>query len=88
MTVNPRIDIDSKLVLTAVAGALGLGQLPRVSLADEGDPETIDVRGVVRDFRERDVEGGHPDMEKRPAQGFGRYSGNIAAFIGANRKPV
>lgn len=91
MAVNARVDVDSKLVLTAIAGALGLGQVPRPATASGGDeemPASIDVTGVVRDFRERTEEGGHPDMEKRPDRGFGRYSGNISDTIGEDRKPV
>ena len=55
--------------------------------ADE-PAETIEVIGVVRDFKERTVPGGHPDFEKRPDLGFGLYCGNIAASLGEGRKPI
>ena len=32
-------------------------------------PTTVSLTGVVRDFRERTVAGGHPDFERRPAHG-------------------
>lgn len=36
-------------------------------------PSEITLAGVVRDFRERTVEGGHPDFERQPSSGFGHY---------------
>ncbi len=36
-------------------------------------PETITLTGIVRDFRERNAEGGHPDFERQPSSGFGHY---------------
>jgi fibro-slime domain-containing protein len=58
------------------------------SAAEDPAPEVIEVTGIVRDFRERTVEGGHPDFEKRPEYGFSLYSGNIATALGLDRKPV
>ena len=55
---------------------------------DQSPPETIDLTGVVRDFRERDVEFGHPDFERRPDNGFGHYVGNIDPTLGDDGKPV
>lgn len=40
-------------------------------------PATITVTGVVRDFKERSVAGGHPDFEKMPTEGFGHYCKNV-----------
>jgi len=51
-------------------------------------PETIELVGMVRDFKERSVEGGHTDFERRPAGGFGHYAGNISPTLGENGKPV
>lgn len=56
-------------------------------LADD-PPEFIELTGVVRDFRERTVQGGHPDFERRPANGFALYCGNIEHELDADRKPV
>jgi fibro-slime domain-containing protein len=53
-----------------------------------GHPDTIDLEGVARDFREHRHEGGHPDFERRPDLGFGLYCGNIAPVIGTDRKPM
>ncbi|MHC5025854.1 MAG: fibro-slime domain-containing protein [Planctomycetota bacterium] len=51
-------------------------------------PASIDVTGMVRDFREKTDPDGHPDFENRPDHGFARYSGNIGLAIGPDRKPV
>ena len=50
-------------------------------------PPTVSLTGVVRDFRERTVAGGHPDFERRPAEGFGQYCKNVEEELGANGKP-
>jgi fibro-slime domain-containing protein len=55
--------------------------------AGESAP-TIDLTGVVRDFRERSAPDGHPDMERKPARGFGLYCGNISPVLGEDGKPV
>lgn len=36
-------------------------------------PSSIQLTGVVRDFKERSVSGGHTDFERQPAGGFGHY---------------
>jgi fibro-slime domain-containing protein len=51
-------------------------------------PETLELTGLVRDFKERSVEGGHPDFERQPNRGFGLYNGNVAPTIGSDGKPV
>jgi len=51
-------------------------------------PQALQLTGVVRDFRERTVEGGHPDFERQPNLGFGLYSGNVGPTLGADGKPV
>lgn len=51
-------------------------------------PSGITLRGVVRDFRERHVPGGHPDFEKQPDSGFGLYQGIVADDLDADGKPV
>jgi len=51
-------------------------------------PATITLTGVVRDFRELSVAGGHPDFERRPDAGFGQYVGNLADTLDEDGKPV
>jgi fibro-slime domain-containing protein len=56
------------LLCTGFVAAAAAAQTP---------PNSITVTGVVRDFKERTVQGGHPDFEKRPAEGFGHYCKNV-----------
>lgn len=59
------------------------------TIAQEGGPPSvIYLTGIVRDFKEKTVPGGHQDFENRPATGFGRYSGNIATTLGDDGNPV
>ena len=57
--------------------------------SDEAElPATIVLSGTVRDFRERNTEGGHIDFEKKPDNGYGLYIGNIAEELDDEGKPV
>jgi fibro-slime domain-containing protein len=69
------------------AGTMGFASASGSDTSAEA-PEAIVLTGVVRDFKERSVEGGHPDFERRPARGFGHYVGNIAEQLDADGKPV
>jgi fibro-slime domain-containing protein len=51
-------------------------------------PSSMRMEGVVRDFRARNVAGGHADMELTPASGFGHYLGMVANELDADGKPV
>jgi fibro-slime domain-containing protein len=53
-----------------------------------GAPDRIELSGIVRDFRERTVAGGHPDFERKPDAGFALYCGNVAANLDAEGNPV
>ena len=53
-----------------------------------GPEETLEITGIVRDFRERTVDGGHPDFEQIPLEGYRLYTGNVAASLDDNGKPV
>lgn len=58
---------------------------------DGGDavdlPDSLTLTGTVRDFRERNSEGGHIDFEKKPNNGFGHYMGNVGASLDDEGKP-
>ncbi len=76
----------------AVLGGIGVLtglwlQSPNRAGAADDAPATIELTGVVRDFRERSVEGGHPDFEQRPDGGFGQYIGNVDPYLGADGRP-
>jgi fibro-slime domain-containing protein len=55
---------------------------------EAGSPASLTLTGIVRDFKEYSVQGGHPDFEVTPSRGFGHYSNNIETTLGADRKPV
>lgn len=51
-------------------------------------PSSMSLTGVVRDFKERTVTGGHPDFERQPTSGFGHYVNLIKDELDQNGKPV
>jgi len=53
-----------------------------------GSDKTLELTGIVRDFGERTIDGGHPDFEQVPVEGYRLYTGNIATFLDDNGKPV
>jgi fibro-slime domain-containing protein len=83
-------------VLTALglATAAGLVFTPSTASGSGGNdpyasmPRSITLTGVVRDFKERSMQSGHPDFERKPAGGFGHYMGNVAMQLDADGKPV
>jgi fibro-slime domain-containing protein len=50
-------------------------------------PETIQLTGVVRDFKARNVAGGHPDFQRQPTSGFGHYAYQVADELDSDGKP-
>ena len=53
---------------------------------NDAPPDSIELTGTVRDFKESGSSGGgHPDFEVYPSRGFAQYCKNIAesnsAFI-------
>ena len=61
-----------------VVAGLAMVASPSASKAGMDDPfgalpSSIQLTGVVRDFKERSVAGGHPDFERQPSGGFGSY---------------
>jgi fibro-slime domain-containing protein len=78
----------STMGVLALAGAL---MVPGTALA-QGDPysllpTSIELTGVCRDFRARNVAGGHPDFELVPPQGLAHYIRIAANDIGFDGKP-
>ncbi|MEM7229813.1 MAG: hypothetical protein AAF432_13460, partial [Planctomycetota bacterium] len=62
--------------------------IPTTLVVASDSPDTIELTGVVRDFRERTDPHGHTDFERKPSAGFGHYVGNIAYQLGDDGKPV
>ncbi len=50
-------------------------------------PSELELTGVVRDFRERSVPGGHPDFERAPSGGFGQYFNMVMDELDSDGKP-
>jgi fibro-slime domain-containing protein len=81
------------LILLGLAGvAVGVAHRApaRAPVALDNLPMSIELVGTVRDFRERTVEGGHPDFEGSGRQGFqhGWYANIVQDELGSDGKPV
>ncbi len=70
--------------VACLAAVLGAG----TGVAAAGSDETLELTGIVRDFRERTLDGGHPDFEQVPTRGYRLYTGNVADFLDDDGKPV
>ncbi|MFG0275512.1 MAG: fibro-slime domain-containing protein [Phycisphaerales bacterium] len=75
------------------AGLLGLA-CPETAMAfqfgnaDPNDPSTVELVGLVRDFRAHNADGGHPDFGREPADGSGLTMGLVETTLDAEGKPV
>jgi fibro-slime domain-containing protein len=78
--------IHCRYVCAILAGIGAAGPAVRASAQEEA-PQTVQLTGIVRDFRECTVEGGHPDFEHEPQTGFGRYAGNVSTTLDEEGKP-
>ena len=76
--LTDQIDAKGRL---ALAGLICFAAAP--CFAQDDPPATIDLTGVVRDFRRA-----HPDFNAVPAGGFGHYAGNIDLTLGPDERPV
>ncbi len=74
--------------LVLAAGVASMAPASRTSDPYANLPATLSLTGVVRDFRERSVTGGHPDFERPPAAGFGHYVNMVNDQLGSEGKPV
>ncbi|HWB20803.1 MAG TPA: fibro-slime domain-containing protein [Phycisphaerales bacterium] len=85
---------SSVVGITALAGFFCVSQTHQadaVGTPVSSSPASVQLTGVVRDFKESNKAGGHPDFEtdsEQPDKGFGVYNGNISANLGADQKPV
>ena len=83
---KPLFTAASTLGMIALVSGLGMESsagLGQSMISDDDPPAYLDLTGIVRDFQES-----HPDMEERPAAGFGHYTGIVAPFLGEGRKPI
>lgn len=51
-------------------------------------PDSLSLVGVIRDFKDKNASGGHPDFQSPPTAGFGHYQGMVADSLDADGKPV
>lgn len=77
--------------VAAAAGALYM--VPAVTGTPQPDPyshlpASIQLTGVVRDFREATVANGHADFERTPTRGYGHYMQEVADELNSTGKPV
>ena len=88
---SPRfLSTRSTLVALGYVGVIAVVAVNNapVRAQDDDPPDVIYLTGIVRDFKEKTAQGGHPDFENKPANGFGRYAANIATTIAEDGKPV
>ncbi len=86
--MTPRTPRPTDRLLTCASLALVLAVPSVAQEATEEPPETIQVTGIVRDFKPVGTAGGHPDFENNPENGMARYAGIIAPVIGDSGKPL
>lgn len=90
--MTPSRPIIARALLLTAAAPVAVAALVSASPSGapaEGDPPAeIVLTGMVRDFRERTREGGHPDFELTPSLGFAQYCNNVAPTLGSDKKPV
>ena len=83
-----RFNESSTLLTTACALGLMLLCGSPASAQDSEGPASITLQGIVRDFKDRNAEGGHPDFQRQPSSGFGHYVGMVADELDSQGKPV
>ncbi len=94
--VKPVVKVKPGFKWMVALGCVGLAALAGTSSAlssgtgqaTESLPQAVQLTGIVRDFRERTVSGGHADFERQPTRGFGHYVGQVKAVLDDNGKPV
>jgi len=85
----------SSLAVVMLAGGLGTIASAQVQSGDatvnndayKNLPNQVVLNGVVRDFAEKSVTGGHPDFELSPTAGFGHYMGEAKDTLDSEGKP-
>lgn len=72
--------------------AVAVGTMPSGLTASSDEfaslPSTLELTGVVRDFRERGTTGGHGDFELNPGGGFGQYMRMVHDELDSDGKPA
>jgi len=98
-TTSTTVQRTRRYGLIAAALAVCAGTLTLTSTSDASRsaqradtfanlPATLQLTGVVRDFRERSETGGHSDFERQPTRGFGHYVGMMSDDLDSDGKPA
>lgn len=86
---NPmRLVAFAGLAACGVAVAITSQASAWADAAAAGQQTELRLTGVVRDFKERSVSGGHTDFEKEPSGGFAQYMNMVQDSLDADRKPL
>ena len=88
MTIARRVKHPALLMSLAIAMTMPLAIGAGSSDPYANLPTSITLTGVIRDFRERSVSGGHADFERQPTDGFGHYMQECQDTLDADGKPV
>ncbi len=80
---HPALLMSAAIALTMPL-AIGAGSSDPYSTL----PSTLSLTGVVRDFREVGVAGGHADFERNPTGGFAQYQQECNDLLDGDGKPA
>lgn len=92
--MNRSMSVAGLLAAVALTAAGAMLAAPTKAVADSAGastsqlPTTLTLTGVVRDFKEKSVAGGHVDFERQPTRGFGQYAYMCADTLDSEGKPV
>ncbi|MBL8744800.1 MAG: fibro-slime domain-containing protein [Phycisphaerae bacterium] len=87
-TLAVMLAVGAGAMMTIGSGANEAYARPAIGDPYANLPATITLTGVVRDFKERSVSGGHTDFEAVPAGGYGHYMNNVQSTLDSDKKPV
>ncbi len=83
-----RFNESTTLLTTASTLGLMLACGAPANAESSDAPQSITLQGIVRDFKNRQADGGHPDFERQPSGGFAHYMGMVADELDHQGKPV
>jgi len=85
LPVTTSAELTNQVLICAGVASL----LVSAAAAQEGEPPaSVEITGIVRDFKAVGDNGGHPDFQNNPENGMARYAGNMDLLIGEDGKPV
>lgn len=77
-----------RMTITAGAGLMLANSLMADTDPYDYLPDSVEVTGVVRDFRDRQVADGHPDFNMVPTDGAAHYYGIVEDYLDSEGNPV